>query len=246
MVYPAWKHGSFFFLLLLAAFVASPQLLFAQEPAGSGVSTSEASEAKAVVPATLPYVAPTESMKLHNYFFDAFGPYPLTMSAFVAGFHQATHNPPDWREGLPGYGERYASDFGISATNVTARYALAEALHQDTMYYSCGCKGVRRRLLHALASTAIARSGGDGHKVFAFSGVVAPYIGPLTAISIWYPRRYSAKDAFRVGNYGLLYYAGGNIGLEFLPGLLHPTNSTWVKRWHLDNRHAAREGESAP
>jgi hypothetical protein len=185
-------------------------------------------------------------MKLHNYFFDAFGPYPMMMTAFVAGVHQATRNPPGWQEGFWGYEERYASDFGISAVNITARYAIAEALHQDTLYYSCGCKGMGRRFLHAMASTAIARSGEDGHKVFALSGVVAPYIGPLVAVAAWYPRRYSAKDAFRMGNHGLLYYAGGNVSLEFLPGLFHPKSASWIRRWHLDNRHAAREGESAP
>ena len=234
---------SFFVILLFAAGVIAPGHLPAQNAQAPGAS---APEAEVAVSAKAPYVPPPESMKLHNYLFDAFGPYPLTLSAFVAGFHQATRNPPDWREGFAGYGERYASDFGISAINVTARYTLAEALRQDTLYYSCGCKGVGRRLLHAVASTAIARSGEDGHKVFALSGVVAPYIGPLTAVSAWYPRRYSAKDAFRMGNYGLLCYAGGNIGLEFLPRLLHPKDSSRIRRWHLDNRHAAREGESAP
>ena len=185
-------------------------------------------------------------MKLHNYLFDAFGPYPLTVSAIVSAYHQARHNPPDWREGFPGYGERYASDFAISATNMSARYTLAETMHQDTLYYSCGCSGVARRLLHAVASAAIARQGEDGHKVFALPAVVAPYIGPLTAVSIWYPRRYTAKDAFRMGNYGLLDYVVGNISLEFLPGLLHPKSSSLIRRWHFDNRHAAREGESAP
>ncbi len=38
----------------------------------------------------------------------------------------------------------------------------------------------------------------------------------MTAIYGWYPRRYGVKDAFRTGNYGLLAYAGGNIGMEFL------------------------------
>ena len=109
---------------------------------GPGSADSSTAEAKAIVPATSPYVEPTESMKLHNYLFDAFGPYPITLAAFVAGFHQAMRNPPDWREGFAGYGERYASDFEISAINVTARYTLAEALHQDTLYYSCGCKAV--------------------------------------------------------------------------------------------------------
>ncbi len=199
-----------------------------------------------MIPATAPYVEPTESEKLHNYFFDAFGPYPMAVTMIVAGYHQATHTPPDWREGWAGYGIRYASDFGTSAINITARYTLAEALREDTMYYSCGCKGVGRRLFHAIVSTAIARRGPDGHEVFSVAGVGAPYIGPLVAVDTWYPRRYGPKDAFRMGNYGLMDYAIGNIGLEFVPGVFHPKRNSWIRRWHLDNRHAARVGESAP
>jgi hypothetical protein len=185
-------------------------------------------------------------MKLRNYLFDAFGPYPLTVSAFVAGYHQARRNPPDWREGFTGYAERYGSDFGTSAAGVTARYLSAQALDEDTLYYRCACKGFWPRLQHAMVSTVIARRGDDGHKVFSAPMLIQPFAGSFTAVYGWYPARYGAKDAFRMGNYGLLESAIGSIGLEFLPGLLRPGSSSWVTRLHLDNRHAARENESAP
>jgi hypothetical protein len=192
------------------------------------------------------YVPPSESTKFHNYLYDAFGPYPFTMTAFVAGYHQATRNPPEWREGVPGYFERYGSDFGTSAAGVTARYLAAEALHEDTLYYRCACRGFWSRLQHAIASTLIARRGDDGHKVFAVPALIEPYAASFTAVYGWYPPRFGAKDAFRMGNYGLLEYAAGNISLEFLPSITKGKGSSWVARFHLDNRHAAREGESAP
>jgi hypothetical protein len=68
--------------LLIAAALMAPGPLRAQNPGDPGVSKSET---LAVVPASAPYVRPTESMKLHNHFFDAFGPYRLTVSAFAAG-----------------------------------------------------------------------------------------------------------------------------------------------------------------
>jgi len=185
-------------------------------------------------------------LKLKNYLFDAFGPYPLTVAAFVAGYHQATRNPPDWREGFPGYAERYGSGFGTSAAGVTARYLTAEALHEDTLYYRCACRGVWPRLRHAVASTLIARRGNDGHNAFALPALVEPYAGSFTAVYGWYPPRYGAKDAFRMGNYGLLDYAVGNISIEFLPSVFHAESNSWITRFHLDNRHAARENESAP
>ena len=51
--------------------------------------------------------------------------------------------------------------------NTTTRYALSEALREDTLYYRCECKGVFPRLRHAVISTFTARRGVDGHRVFS-------------------------------------------------------------------------------
>jgi len=42
----------------------------------------------------LTYTRPTQKTKLHNYVFDAFGPYPL-----AAGINQAENTPPEWKQG---------------------------------------------------------------------------------------------------------------------------------------------------
>jgi len=185
-----------------------------------------------------PYTPTAETAELHNYLYEAFGPYPLVISTLVAGYHQARRNPPDWREGMAGYEERFASDFGISVINISTRYTLAEALDEDVYYYRCGCTGAWPRLRHALASVVVARNRITGRPAFALPGVVAPYAGPLVAVRTWYPDRYELKDGFRMGNYGLLDYAIGNIGLEFLPSLTHGAGKSIVRRFHLENRHA--------
>jgi hypothetical protein len=192
------------------------------------------------------YVEPTQQQKLHNYLFEAFGPYPLAWTMFVAGYHQARHNPPDWREGWPGYGERYASDFGNSIVNITTRFTLAEALHEDTMYYRCACSGVWPRMKHAVYWTAFAHRGADGHTVLAVPAIVAPYAANMTAVYAWYPSRYGAKDAFRMGNYGILSYLIGNISLEFLAPVLHSKRTSVISRFHFDNRHLAPEVNPGP
>jgi hypothetical protein len=79
------------------------------------------------------------------------------------------------------------------------------------LYYRCECKGVFPRLGHAVISTLTARRGEDGHRVFSLPALVAPYAGTMTAVYGWYPGRYDDKDAFRMGNYSLLGYVGGNI-----------------------------------
>jgi hypothetical protein len=88
---------------------------------------------------------------------------------------------------------------------------------------------------HALLSTLTARRGDDGHRVFSFPALAAPYAGSMVAVYGWYPSRFGAKDAFRIGNYSLLAYAGSNITLEFFyrgpQSLLH--------RMHLNNAHGS-------
>ena len=177
------------------------------------------------------YQRPTEKTKLHNYLFDAFGPYPIVGSAFAAGVNQAYNDPPEWRQGAEGYGKRFGSHFGIAAISTTSRYTLAEAFHEDTLYYRCECKGLLPRFAHAMLSTLTSRRGDDGHRVFSFASLVSPYVGTFAGTYAWFPDRFGAKDAFRMGNYGLLYQAAGNVGLEFLYAGPHK----WLSRFHLEN-----------
>ena len=211
-------------------------------------SLADAGDSSGTVASTPPaqldltYTRPTQKTKLRNYFFDAFGPYPIVGAAFAAGISQAYNTPPEWKQGAEGYGKRFGSDFAIAAVTTTTRYALAEAFKEDTLYYRCECKGVFPRLRHAVISTLTARRGEDGHRVFSFPALVAPYAGSMTAVYAWYPGRYDAKDALRMGNYTLLGYVGGNIALEFLYSGPH----SLLSRMHLNNGHGAPNPGSTP
>ena len=183
----------------------------------------------------LTYVRPTQKTMVINYTFDAFGPYPIVGAAFAAGINQLSNAPPEWNQGAKGFGKRFGSDFGIAVIGTTTRYGLAEAFKEDTLYYRCECSGMFPRLRHAATSTLTARRGEHGHRAFSFSALVAPYAGSMTAIYGWYPDRYGAKDAFRMGNYSILGYLGGNIALEFLYSGPH----SMLTRMHLNNGHGA-------
>jgi len=222
-------------IVSLAAMTVLPRAAGAQSQALAG---DAAVQSQAIEPV---YVEPSQEQKRNNYLFEAFGPYPLMWTTLVAGLHQATRTPPEWREGWAGYGECYASDFGNSAVNISTRFGLAQVLHEDTLYYRCACRGVWPRLKHAVVWTAVVHQGTDGHRAPALPAIVAPYVASATAVYGWYPRRYGAKDAFRMGNYGLLDYLAGNISLEFLSPFLHARRSGWIARLHLDNRHLAPE-----
>lgn len=188
-------------------------------------------------PATSPpdYSQPTQRTEVENYLFDAYGPYPLVGSAVVAGISQVDNSPPEWGEGAGGLAKRFGSDFAIAAIGTTTRYGLSEAFKEDALYYRCECRGVVPRVTHAVISTLTARRGTDGHRVFSFLALVAPYAGSFTAVYGWYPDRFGAKDALRMGNYSLLGYMAGNISLEFFYSGPH----SLVSRMHLNNAHGA-------
>jgi len=202
----------------------------------SGIATTTSTQPE------LTYTRPTQATKLRNYAFDAFGPYPIVGAGLAAGVNQAYNTPPEWKQGVAGYGKRFGSNFGIAAVSTTTRYGLAEALKEDTLYYRCECKGVFPRLSHAVTSTLTARRGDDGHRVFSFPALIAPYAGAVTAVYAWYPGRYNGRDALRMGNYTMLGYVGGNIALEFLYSGPH----SLLSRMHLNNRHGAPTQGSNP
>ena len=237
----ALKRRIMLWLLVVANLAVLSVPAKAQSPPDSGDSSRTVPSSTPAQP-DLAYTRPSQKIKIYNYLFDAFGPYPFVGAALAAGINQASNSPPEWKQGAAGYGKRFGSNLGIAAVTMTTRYALAAAFKQDSMYYRCECTGVGPRLKHAVVSTLTARRGADGHRVFSVPALVAPYVGAMTAVYAWYPSRYGAKDAFRLGNYNMLAYVGGNIALEFLYGGPHAL----LSRMHLDNRHGAPHPDSKP
>jgi len=227
-------HRAMLLVLVTAALAAMPVLARSQ----SLLPSEDPSATSAITTAGKPdltYVRPTEGTKLKNYSFDAFGPYPIAVVGVAAGINQWTNSPPEWGQGAEGFGERFGSNFAIAAIDTTTRYGLAEAFKEDTLYYRCDCRGPFPRLRHAVISTLTGRRGEDGHRVFSLSSLAAPYAGSMVAVYGWYPNRFGAKDAFRMGNYGLLSYMGGNIALEFFYSGPHAL----ISRMHLNNAHGS-------
>jgi hypothetical protein len=223
------------FLLLVAVVLACLSAMAESQSPANLKNPADLAIGQATQESDLTYVRPTQRTMARNYVFDAFGPYPIAGATLVAGINQFSDSPPEWNQGVAGYSKRFGSDYGIAVVGTTTRYGLAEAFREDTLYYRCECSGVLPRFRHAVISTLTARRGEDGHRVFSFPALAAPYAGSMTAIYGWYPNRYNAKDAFRTGNYSLLVYAGGNISLEFLYSGPH----SLLSRMHLNNAHGA-------
>ena len=223
-------------VLIITMTILGQSRLVAQQTAYATERRDTSSGIRDLLP-EVPYVKPTQRMMVTNLMFDAIGPYPAVGAASVAGINQFSNSPPEWHQGMEGYGKRFGSDFAITAISTTARYGLAEAFKQDTLYYRCDCVGLVPRLKYAALSTLTGRRGVEGHRVFSFPALIAPYVGSMTAVYAWYPNRFGAKDAFRSGNYSLLSSMGSNIALEFFYHGPHPL----LGHLHLNNRHSAPE-----
>jgi len=228
-------HRAMLLLFVTAALAAMPVLARSQQSLLSSGDPSATSGITTPGILDLTYVRPTERTKVSNYAFDAFGPYPIAGAGVAAGINQWSNAPPEWGQGARGFGKRFGSDFGIAAIGTSTRYGLAEAFREDTLYYRCACSGPFPRLRHAMISTLTGRHGEDGHRVFSFSALAAPYSGSMIAVYAWYPDRFGAKDAFRMGNYTLLANMGGNIALEFFYSGPHAL----ISRMHLNSAHGA-------
>jgi hypothetical protein len=206
------------FLSLLAYF---PSLAKAQDSIKSALPDSplaSRSQAKASATASSTsnanaYVFPTGAQRFHNYLWNSFGPLSIAQSAFAAGIGQANNTIPDWGQGMTGFGKRFGTAFGVNVIQNSTQEVVAAALHQDTIYYKCDCKGFGPRFGHALLSGITARAS-DGHRVFAPEMIGAPYVGTLTALS-WFPDRFGPKDSLRLGTWALAGNFATDIAREF-------------------------------
>jgi len=213
------RHLGILLVIFASAAMLRPQVTtYARRPAG-------------------PYTPPTGSALFHEFLFDSVGPYPVFMASATAGIHQATDNPPEWHQGAVALSQRFGSNMGITAVGNATRLGLGDLLHQDTSYYRCRCSGVWPRVRHAAVSALIARKYANGDRVLSVAGIVSPYAATMTAVYGWYPARYGAKDAFRMGNYNLLGTVGSNITFEFLPAKVRKL----MARVHLNSRRVADE-----
>jgi hypothetical protein len=203
-------------MFLVVALLEILPLLAKPQSAASLDAPSTVGESAVSGELDLAYVRPPPRTTAKNYTFDAFGPYAFVGTALIAGLDQETNTPPEWKQGFAGYSKRFGSDFGIAVVGTTTRYGLAAVLREDTSYYQCPCSGMSARLRHAVVSALTARRGESGHRVFSIPALIAPYAGASAAVYGWYPHRFSAKDALRMGNYSLLESVGANIALEFI------------------------------
>jgi hypothetical protein len=212
-------------LLALSLTAARSQALLPADPSASlpSAPSTQATELQSSKPSDhSPNVEginfPSERQRRQSFLYDLIGPRAFLGAAASALIDQASElkvaYPPDgypgpgkhpehgavpeWGEGLPGYGRRFGSEFGMGFISVSSKYAIGEALHQDVTYHACDCPHRPiHRFVHLFVGSYSALTE-HGRTVPSIPIVVSPFIASEAAVHIWYPSRYNVSDALRI------------------------------------------------
>lgn len=200
--------------ILLVLAVSAPA--FAQEHEDAPVSIREPL-------ALFPETSPPHEVLIHphrqqrdKYIWGTFGPPGLMEAAGSAGLDQWLDTPKEWGQGTAGYYKRFASGYGESAINATTRYVLARLSDEDPSFHPCSCSGVRRRVLHAIASPFVAYDYDDGRAQFSLARIGGTATASVVSASVWKPKTLRAGDEAAHLALSIVSAMGVNLLREFL------------------------------
>jgi hypothetical protein len=124
--------------------------------------------------------------------------------------------PPEWGQGMAGYGLRLTSRFGTNVAQNSILAVGAATLHEEPRYISSSSKGFLRRGGHALLFTVVTYNT-NGKLTPAIAGVGSTYAACMIT-TLWMPKRYTILgDGVRDGNLQLAYAGMFNLIEEFWP-----------------------------
>lgn len=152
--------------------------------------TQPALVASQPTPRAFSYSPMTKEERWQDYEHQNFASYGAFFQAFFTGLGDQLGSVPRWDSGMTGLSEHVGSEFATFAIGGTIHSSLAAALHQDTRYFRCSCRGALPRTLHAVGRT-IFTYGDNGHLYPDVSGLAGIYAGPML-MTEWYPAKYSA------------------------------------------------------
>jgi hypothetical protein len=136
--------------------------------------------------------------------------------SIAAGIEQANNSYAGYGKGAAGYGKRWAAQFGDGRTSDFLGHAVFPALfHQDPRYFYQGSGSFKSRLVHALASSVIARSD-KGKPMPAYSDFLGD-VGSGALSNLYYPHADRGLGlVFTNAAIGIAGKAGSGVLKEFL------------------------------
>jgi hypothetical protein len=188
-----------FCMVCVVSLVAVPALAqYRGEPVAPLYHPETALSNSSNVPA-FSYTPMTRQERWRDYKQVNFKSYGAFFQAFFTGLGDDFGDVPHWDSGMAGLSEHVGSEFATFTIGGTIHSSLAAALHQDTRYFPCACRGGFHRIGHAVGRTFLTY--GDNGRLYPdLSGLAGIYGGTMLTTE-WYPGKYTATGyGFRQGN----------------------------------------------
>jgi hypothetical protein len=143
-----------------------------------------------------------------------FGPVAISI------IDQINSQPPEWGDGMEGYGKRFVSRLGTGIIQGTVQSAGAALLGQDPRYIRSADTRIPRRIGHAFLYSIITYNN-EGKRRLALATLGSFYASSMLT-DYWYPGRFTALgDGVRDGNRQAILSGLVNQFQEFWPEIRH-------------------------
>lgn len=169
---------------------------------------------------TAPAWQPLNGEERWANFFDTTVTDPTFWGAAVisAGYSQITKAPPEWSQGVLGFGRRTGSRLATYGIQQTIHQGGDAMLGYDPRYLSCDCKGFWTRTGHAIKWSFLTKNN-SGRTRIDLPSLAGTYGGGMLS-TYWYPPRFNPlTDGVRNGNQQLGISVGLNVLREFEPDI---------------------------
>ena len=195
-------------------------LACAQEPA-----EVEGERDRAVAGTQLPPRIPADTQyrlsvggKLKYHVQDMYDPEAVFRSAVAAGIDFVRNDPPEWGQGVQGWGTSFASRMGQRAVKGSIMWGVESAAGWDPRPVRITSHGFMPRARDAIRNTLMARRDAGG-QTFNWARLAGNYGSAFVSRTWNPPTRSSAGDALVSGSVGLGMDVGLSVVYEFWPDL---------------------------
>src|SRR4051794_21999881 len=137
-------------------------------------------------------------------------------AGFSGGIDQWKDKPPEWEQGLSGYGKRFGNIVGQYSIQRSVTFGLARTLHEDNRYFNSGKEGFWARAGYALESGVLARED-DGSRHLSISQLGGVAAGAFLSRRWQPPSQGSAGDGAVSFGITMASNTGFSVVKEFLP-----------------------------
>ena len=157
------------------------------------VTAGSSASAQALVPPpissrqTAPLRIKPQDLWVNHSLLDLAGPGAVVGVVGGGLLEQLWHKPSFWSHDAEGLAHRIGSRATQKAVQVSVRHGLASVMGYSTGYRPCGCRGLGRKVEHALLETFTDHRA-DGSRALSVPRIAGSYAGGLSRLA-WEPYR---------------------------------------------------------